>query len=39
METANKALEEAQLTPEEVERIYYLTALAGSEGPGRDAHH
>src|SRR5665213_763556 len=31
METANKALEEAQLTPEEVERIYYLTALAGSE--------
>jgi nitrate reductase beta subunit len=29
MEAAQRALEEAQLTPEDVEGIYYLTALAG----------
>jgi nitrate reductase / nitrite oxidoreductase, beta subunit len=29
METAQRALEEAHLTPEEVEGIFYLTALAG----------
>jgi nitrate reductase beta subunit len=28
-ETASRAIEEAQLTPEEVENIYHLTALAG----------
>jgi nitrate reductase beta subunit len=31
METARHALEEAQLTPEEVEGIYYMTALAGAD--------
>ncbi len=29
MEAADRALEEAQLDPEQVEDIYYLTALAG----------
>jgi nitrate reductase beta subunit len=31
METARRALEEAHLTPEDVEGIYYLTALAGAD--------
>lgn len=31
LESANQALEEAQLTPQQVEDIYYLTALAGFE--------
>jgi len=31
METACRALEEAHLTPEDVEGIYYLTALAGAD--------
>jgi nitrate reductase beta subunit len=31
METAEKALEEAQLTPKDVEDIFYLTALAGAD--------
>jgi nitrate reductase beta subunit len=31
METARRTLDEAQLTPEEVEGIYYLTALAGAD--------
>ena len=31
METARRALEEAHLTPEDVEEIYYLTALAGAD--------
>ncbi len=29
MESANRAMEEAQLTPDQIEDIYYLTALAG----------
>jgi nitrate reductase beta subunit len=31
METAQRALDEAHLTPEDVEGIYYLTALAGAD--------
>jgi nitrate reductase beta subunit len=31
MEAAHRTLGEAQLTPEEVEDIYYLTALAGAD--------
>jgi len=31
METADRALEEAHLTPGEIEGIYHLTALAGAE--------
>src|SRR6185437_15806357 len=31
IETARQALEEAQLTPEDVESVYHLTAIAGAD--------